>query len=93
MARTLTLRLEQDEYDELREAAAAQRRPLSNFIATAALERVREVQLVGRRGNGRDSERRGAGPEAADRLPTGSPAQGRLRCAIMTGLVWGGTHA
>ena len=46
MARTVTLRLEQDAYDELREAAAAERRSLSNFIATAALERVREAQFV-----------------------------------------------
>ena len=46
MIRSVTLRLEQDEYDELRQAAATERRPLSNFIATAALERVREVQLV-----------------------------------------------
>ena len=46
MIRTLTLRLEQDAYDELREAAAAERRSLSNFIVTAALERVREAQFV-----------------------------------------------
>ena len=47
MARTVTLRLEQDAYEELREAAAAaERRSLSNFIATAALERVREAQFV-----------------------------------------------
>ena len=46
MIRTVTLRLEQDEYDELREAATAERRSLSNFIATAALERVREAQFV-----------------------------------------------
>ena len=46
MVRTVTLRLEQDEYDELREAAAAERRSLSNLIATAALERVREAQFV-----------------------------------------------
>ncbi len=46
MARTVTPRLEQDAYDELREAAAAERRPLSDFIATAALERVREAQFV-----------------------------------------------
>ena len=30
----------------MREAAAAERRPLSSFIATAALERVREAQFV-----------------------------------------------
>ena len=46
MARTVTLRLEQDAYEELREATAAERRSLSNFIATAALERVREAQFV-----------------------------------------------
>ena len=46
MARTVTLRLEQDAYEELREAAAAERRSLSNFIFTAALERVLEAQCV-----------------------------------------------
>ena len=46
MARTVTLRLEQDAYEELRDAAAAERRSLSNFIATAALERVRDAQFV-----------------------------------------------
>ena len=46
MVRTVTLRLEQDAYDELREAAVAERRPLSEFIATAALERVGEAQFV-----------------------------------------------
>ena len=45
MARTVTLRLEQNSYEELR--AAAEGRPLSNFIATAALERVRETQFGG----------------------------------------------
>ena len=46
MARTVTLRLEQEAYEELREAAAAERRSLPNFIATTALERVREAQFV-----------------------------------------------
>ncbi len=46
MAKTVTLRLEEDAYDELQEAAAAQRRPLATFIATAALARIREEQLV-----------------------------------------------
>ena len=45
MARTVTLRLEEDAYDELQEAAAAERRPLANFIATAALARIREAQF------------------------------------------------
>lgn len=46
MARTVTLRLDEDVYDELREAAAAERRPLANFIETAALARIREAQSV-----------------------------------------------
>ena len=44
MIRTVTLRFAQDAYDELREAAAAKRGSLSNFIATADPERVRETQ-------------------------------------------------
>ena len=46
MIRTVTLRLEQDEYDELRAAAAATRRPLPSFIAGAALERIRDARFV-----------------------------------------------
>ena len=46
MIRTVTLRLEQDEYDELREAAAAARCSLPSFIASAALGRVRETPFV-----------------------------------------------
>lgn len=46
MSRTVTLRLEEDAYDELREAAAAERRSLTNLIETAALARIREAQFV-----------------------------------------------
>ena len=46
MARTVTLRLEKDAYDELQEAATAERRPLANLIETAALARIREAQFV-----------------------------------------------
>ena len=46
MARTITLRLGENAYEELREAAAAERRPLSNLIETAALARIREAQFV-----------------------------------------------
>ena len=46
MAKTVTLRLKKDAYDELREAAAAERRPLAKFIVTAALARIREAQFV-----------------------------------------------
>lgn len=46
MTKTITLRLDEDVYNELREAATAERRPLSNLIETAALARVREDQFV-----------------------------------------------
>ncbi len=46
MAKTVTLRLDDDVYEELREAAAAERRPLSNLIETSALSKVREAQFV-----------------------------------------------
>jgi predicted transcriptional regulator len=45
--RTVTLRLDQDVYRELREAARAENRPLSNLIETAALGRIREQQFAG----------------------------------------------
>ncbi len=46
MPKTVTLRLDDEVYKELREAAVAERRPLSNLIETAALARVREAQFV-----------------------------------------------
>ena len=46
MTKTVTLRLGEDVYMELREAASAERRPLSNLIETAALARIREAQFV-----------------------------------------------
>ena len=46
MAKTVTLRLEEDVYEELHEAAVAERRSLSNLIVTAALARIREAQFV-----------------------------------------------
>ena len=46
MAKTVTLRLGEEVYEELREAAVAERRSLSNLIETAALARIREAQFV-----------------------------------------------
>jgi predicted transcriptional regulator len=46
MTKTVTLRLDPDVYRELKEAAEAERRPLSNLIETAALLRIREQQFV-----------------------------------------------
>ncbi len=46
MSKTVTLRLDEAVYKELKEAAAAARRPLSNLIETAALQKIREAQFV-----------------------------------------------
>ncbi len=46
MSKIVTLRLDDDVYDELKEAALAQRRPLSNLIENAALMKVREERFV-----------------------------------------------
>ena len=46
MSKTVTLRLKDDVYDTLREAALAENRPLSNLIETAALSKIREQQFV-----------------------------------------------
>jgi len=46
MAKTVTLRLDDEVYDLFREAAKAEKRPLSNLIETAALSRIREQQFV-----------------------------------------------
>jgi hypothetical protein len=46
MSKVVTLRLDDAAYRELREAAQAENRSLSNLIETAALERVRERQFV-----------------------------------------------
>lgn len=46
MSKTVTIRLDDETYKEFREAAEAERRPLSNLIETAALARIREQQFV-----------------------------------------------
>ena len=46
MSKTVTLRLKDDVYYALREAALAENRPLSNLIETAAMSKVREQQFV-----------------------------------------------
>lgn len=46
MSKTITLRLDDDVYDEFRAAADAERRSLSNLIETAALTNIREQQFV-----------------------------------------------
>ena len=68
MPKTITLRLDDEVYDELREAAEAERRPISNLIETAALTRIREQQFVD---DGEMAELR-ASDELLERLKAGS---------------------
>jgi predicted transcriptional regulator len=44
--KTVTLRLDDRVYEELRQAAEAENRPISNLIETAALSHLREQQFV-----------------------------------------------
>jgi predicted transcriptional regulator len=46
MAKVVTLRLDDETYETFREAAEAQRRPLSNLIETAALAQLLEEQFI-----------------------------------------------
>ena len=46
MSKTITLRLDDRVYEEFRQAAEAENRPISNLIETAALSRLREQQFV-----------------------------------------------
>ena len=46
MAKTLTLRVDDETYRKLAEAAAAEGRSIANLIETAAVERLREQQFV-----------------------------------------------
>jgi predicted CopG family antitoxin len=46
VSKTITLRLDEKVYEELREAAQSENRPLSNLIETAALAKIRETQFV-----------------------------------------------
>jgi hypothetical protein len=46
MAKTVTLRLDDRVYEEFRQAAEAENRPISNLIETTALSWLREQQFV-----------------------------------------------
>ena len=46
MGKTVTLRLDTHVYEEFKEAARSENRPLSNLIETAALAKIREQQFV-----------------------------------------------
>ncbi len=46
MAKTLTLRVDDETYEKLAEAAAAEGRSIANLIETAAVEHLREQQFA-----------------------------------------------
>ena len=46
MPKTVTLRLDDEDYETLRSAAMARRRSIANLIVTAALARLEEEQFV-----------------------------------------------
>ena len=46
MPKTVTLRLEDEDYETLRSAARARRRSIANLVVTAALARLEEEQFV-----------------------------------------------
>jgi predicted transcriptional regulator len=46
MAKTVTLRLNEETYTTLLEAAKAEKRPLANLIETAALAKISEQQFA-----------------------------------------------
>ena len=46
MSKTVTLRLDDRVYEEFRQAAEADNRPISNLIENAALNHLREQQFV-----------------------------------------------
>jgi len=75
MSKTITLRVDDAVYKELREAAEAERRPISNLIETAALSRIREQQFVD---DAEMAELR-AGEALLERLKTGSEDATRRR--------------
>ena len=46
MAKTVTLRLNDESYNAFREASKAENRSIANLIETAALTKIRELQFV-----------------------------------------------
>lgn len=75
MSKTVTLRLDDQVYEEFRQAAEAENRPISNLIETAALSRLREQQFVD------DAEMADilANEKLVERLRTGSAQAGARR--------------
>ncbi len=78
MAKTLTMRLDEETYDVFVRAARAERRSLANLIETAALKQVQENTFAD------DAEMAEilARPELVKRLKAGSKAQRAVRLRV-----------
>lgn len=46
MSKIITLRLSEEEYNMIREKAAAEYRPISNFITSVVLKKIEESEYV-----------------------------------------------
>ncbi len=82
MAKTLTMRLDDETYDTFVEAARAERRSLANLVETAALRHLHEAQFVD------DAEMASilSRPELVRRLKAGSRDAQKRRGRFVTGL-------
>lgn len=82
MVKTVTLRLDQESYERLKAAAAADRRSLGNLIQTAALRYLEDSSLTD------DSETREilSNQGLLRRLKAGHAAARRRRGALVRGL-------
>ena len=74
------MRLGEATYEELREAAAAEGRTLSDLIETAALARIRETQFVDDAEMTEILSKDALVGRLKAGLATGSPAHRRFRC-------------
>ncbi len=82
MAKTLTMRLDEETYQTFVQAARAERRSLSNLVETAALRHIQDTQFVD------DAEMAEilARPELVKRLKAGSHDAQKRRGRFVTGL-------
>ncbi len=79
MAKTVTMRLEEETYRVFVQAAQAERRSLANFIETAALQHIRENNFVDDAEMGEILSR----PELVKRLKAGSADAKKRRGRIV----------
>lgn len=82
MAKTVTLRLDQQSYERLKAAAAADRRSLGNLIQTAALRYLDESSLTDEAETGEILSNR----SLLKRLKAGHAAAKRRRGSFVRGL-------